>query len=281
MKKIILILIAIPIFIYFWREYNKPTAQPLPVREEINITIIPGWNLRQIATDWQKKGLIKNEDELYKRVGKPAYDYIANGQKAPILSFTDNLGKDFFPLLSTKQKGVSYEGYFFPDTYRVYKDAKFEEILDKIFSNLENKITVEMRVEINRQKKNLFDILTMASLVEREANTLQDMQMVADIFWRREKQDWALQSCATVNYVTGKNDPAVSAEDQQVDSLYNTYKYPGLPLGPIGNPGLDAIKAVIYPKANNYWYFMTGKDGKMYYATTLEEHNNNVWKYLR
>jgi UPF0755 protein len=281
MKKIILILIAIPIFIYFWREHNKPTAQPLPVREEIDITIIPGWNLRQIATDWQKKGLIKNEDELYKRVGKPAYDYTANSQKAPVLSFTDSYGKELYPLLATKQKDVSYEGYFFPDTYRVYKDSKLEDILEKIFTNLEDKITVEMRTEMNKQKKNVFTVLTMASLVEREADTLQDMQMVADIFWRREKQDWALQSCATVNYITGKSDPAVSAEDQQTDSLYNTYKYPGLPLGPIGNPGLDAIKAVIYPKANNYWYFMTGKDGKMYYATTLEEHNNNVWKYLR
>ena len=253
----------------------------MPAREEIDITIIPGWNLRQIAADWQKKGLIKNEDEFYKRVGKPAYDYAANGQKAPILSFTDSYGKDLYPLLVTKQKGVSYEGYFFPDTYRVYKDAKLEDILDKIFTNLEDKITVEIRTEINKQKNNLFTILTIASLVEKEARTEKDMKIVADIFWRRYEKGWALQSCASVNYVTGKNTPAVSAEDQLIESLYNTYKYSGLPLGPIGNPSLTAIKAALYPEKNSYWYFMTGIDGKMRYASTLDEHNANVWRYLR
>jgi UPF0755 protein len=283
MKKIIiiLILIAIPAFVYFRREYNKPAPQTLPVREEIDIIIIPGWNLRQIAADWQKKGLIKNEDELYKRVGKPAYDYTANGQKAPILNFTDSYGKDLYPLLATKQKGISYEGYFFPDTYRIYKDSKLEDILEKVFTNLEDKVTVEIRTEMNKQKKNLFTVLIMASLVEREAQTEADMKMVADIFWRRYEKGWALQSCASVNYITGKSTPAVSAEDQQVDSLYNTYKYSGLPLGPVGNPNLTAIKAVLYPTKNSYWYFMSGTDGKMRYATTLDEHNANVWRYLR
>lgn len=277
----ILILIAIPVFIYIYREKNKPAPQPLAVRKEIDITIIPGWNLRQIAADWQKKGLIKNEDELYKRVGQPAHDYVAGGQTAPVLNFTDSLGKDPYPLLATKQKSVSYEGYLFPDTYRVYQDAKLSEILEKIFINLENKITTAMRLEMNKQKKNLWQILIMASLLEREARTEEDMKMVADIFWRRLQQGWALESCASVNYVTGKNDPAISAEDQKVDSSYNTYKYPGLPLGPIGNPGLTAIKAALYPKSNNYWYFMTGTDNKMRYASSLAEHNSNVYNYLR
>lgn len=278
---VFLILIAALVLVYYRLEKNKFTPLPIVAREEINITIIPGWNLKQIAADWQKKGLIKNEDELYKRAGKPAYDYAAKGEKAPVLSFTDNLGKDIYPLLATKQKSVSYEGYFFPDTYRVYKDAKLSEILEKIFTNLEDKITTEIRLEMNKQKMNLFTLLTMASLVEKEAPTEIDMKIVADIFWRRYEKGWALQSCASVNYVTGKNLPAVSAEDQQIDSLYNTYKYSGLPLGPIGNPSLIAIKAALYSEKNSYWYFMTGTDGKMRYASTLEEHNANVWRYLR
>lgn len=283
MKKIglILILILIPVGVYFYRERNKSQSTPIVVRKEIDITIIPGWNLRQIATDWKSKGLIKSEDELYKRVGKPAYDYLANGESSPTLNFIDSLGKDLFPLLSTKPKGVSYEGYFFPDTYRVYANSNLNDLLDKVFTNLENKITTEMRVEMNKQKKNLFTVLTMASLVEREVQTEADMKIVADIFWRRYQQNWALQSCASVNYVTGKNSPAVSAEDQQVDSLYNTYKYPGLPLGPVGNPSLTAIKATLYPTKNSYWYFMSGTDGTIHYASTLDEHNDNVWQYLR
>ena len=121
----------------------------------------------------------------------------------------------------------------------------------------------------------------MASVVQKEAPSKDDMALVADIFWRRNKMNWALQSCATVNYITGKNDPAVSAADRAIDSLYNTYKYPGLPLGPIGNPSLKAIRATLYPTSNNYWYFMSDSKGEMHYAKTLEEHNINVAKYLR
>ena len=93
--------------------------------------------------------------------------------------------------------------------------------------------------------------------------------------------NWALQSCASVNYITGKNDPGVLDKDRVIDSAYNTYKYPGLPLGPVGNPGLDAIKAAIYPQKNAYWYFMSGTDGVMHYAKTLDEHNINVARYLK
>lgn len=283
MKKV-LFLLALVFIVGGYFYYQKKTADkyvPPTPRKEIDITIIPGWNLKQIAIDWKSKGLIKTEDELYKRVGQPAYDYVTNGKVSPTLNFTDSFGKDLYPLLITKVKGVSYEGYFFPDTYRVYADSSLDEVLGKIFTNLENKITSEMRLEINKQGKNFFSVLNMAALIEREANNAEDMRMISDIFWRRYKQNWALQSCASVNYVTGKNTPAISAEDQKIDSPYNTYKYPGLPLGPVGNPGLDAIKASMYPKSNNYWYFMTGNDGKMYYATTLDEHNDNVYKYLR
>jgi len=282
MKKliIILVLISIPLFIYYKREKNKPV--PVPVaREEINITIIPGWNLRQIAVDWKKKGLIDSEEELYKIVGKPAHQYSGVLKKAPVLNFTDTSGKDMFSLLATRPKSVSYEGYFFPDTYRVYKDAELSDVLKKVFSNLEKKITKEMRLEINKQGKNVFQILNMAALIEREANTEYDMQVISDIFWRRLNQNWALQSCASVNYVTGKNTPAISAKDQKIDSPYNTYMYPGLPLGPVGNPGITAIKAAIYPRKNTYWYFMTGNDGKTRFATTLDQHNTNVYNYLR
>jgi len=169
-----------------------------------------------------------------------------------------------------------------PDTYRVYADADLkEEVLAKIFNNLEGKITAEMRSEIKNQGRSFYEILTMASMVEREAQAEEDMKMVADIFWRRLDMNWALQSCATVNYITGKNDPGVTNVDRAIDSPYNTYLHPGLPAGPIGNPGLNAIKATIYPTSNDNWYFMSGKDGEMYYGRTLDEHNTNVYKYLR
>ncbi|MFH1292410.1 MAG: endolytic transglycosylase MltG [bacterium] len=278
---ILTMLVILPVYFVVKKYRDRPQPQSIVPREEIDITIIPGWDLRQIAGDWKTKGLIKNEQELYEIVGKPAYNYAIFKEKAPILNFTDNLGKDLFPLLSTRPNYVSYEGYFFPDTYRIYKDSELHEVLEKVFSNLENKITQEMRVEINKQGRNLFQVLNMSALVEREAQSAEDMAMVADIFWRRLKQNWALQSCASVNYVTGKKTPGISAEDQQLDTPYNTYLYPGLPLGPVGNPGITAIKATIYPEKNNYWYFMTGNDGQMRYAITLDQHNTNVYNYLR
>jgi UPF0755 protein len=226
-----------------------------------------------------KKGLIKNEKELYLLVGEPAKNYGAIGTSAPKLNWTAT--GTLAELFVDKPGNVSYEGYFLPETYRVYVDTKPEDIIKKIFSVLNNRITSEMRTEAIRQKKTWFEIFTMASIVEREVSNENDMKLVADIFWRRNDMRWALQSCATVNYVTGKNDPAISAVDRQLDSFYNTYKYPGLPLGPIGNPSLKAINAVLYPTENDYWYFMSDWEGNMHYAKTLGEHNRNVAKYLR
>ncbi len=278
----LLIIISIPMAgFWYYKKHSRPTYTPPPPRQEINITIIPGWNLRDIAKDWQKQGIIKSEDELYDLLGKPAYNYKANQQQAPKLVFDGMAADEKYPSLSNKPDYVSYEGFLFPDTYRVYADAKPEDVLKKVFANLENKITDEMRAEMVKQKKSLFEILNMSALVEREARTPEDMAMVADIFWRREKMGWALQSCASVNYITGKNDPGVLDVDRAIDSAFNTYKYPGLPLGPVGNPSLKGITAVLYPQKNNYWYFMSGTDGTMRYAKTLEEHNINVAKYLR
>lgn len=276
---LIVFIIALGLGGLFYYRASRPKYVPLPPREEINITIIPGWNLRQIAADWIKKGLIKNEDELYVIVGEPAKNYRAIKKVAPKLSWTAT--GTLAELFEDKSTSVSYEGYFLPETYRVYADAKPEEVIEKIFGVLDEKITSEMRAEMKRQGKSFFEILTMASIVEREASSEDDMKLVADIFWRRNKTNWALQSCATVNYITGKNDPAVTAVDRDIDSLFNTYKYPGLPLGPIGNPSLKAIEATLYPTSNNYWYFMSGTDGVMHYAKTLEGHNINVAKYLR
>lgn len=275
---IIILIVALGgVFIY--KKIHRRAYTPPPPRPEMNVTIIPGWNLRQIADDWVKKGIIKTQRELYDIAGEPAYNYKARNELAPLILFANTSTRSYF--FKDKSNYLSYEGYFFPDTYRVYADAKPEDILKKIFANLDNKITPEMRAEIARQGKTYFDILTMASVVEKEAPTKESMAMVADIFWRRYARNWALQSCATVNYITGKNEPAVSDKDKAINSLFNTYKYPGLPLGPISNPGLDAIKAAIYLESNDYWYFMAGKDGVTRYAKTLYEHNVNVAKYLR
>lgn len=268
---VIIILVVLSFFGYQY--FNRPKYIPLPPRSEMNITIIPGWNLRQVAIYFENLGKFQQE-EITEYVGLPSVDYRGDIKNAPKIDLDLKILKD-------KPAYVSYEGYLAPETYRVYSDATVKDIVEKLLREREKQITLEMWSDIEKSGHSFFEILTMASLVEKEARTPEDMATVADIFWRRNKMKWALQSCATVNYVTGKSDPAVSGKDKGVDSFYNTYKYPGLPLGPIGNPSLKAVKAALYPAKNDYWYFMSDPEGNMHYAKTLVEHNINVAKYLR
>jgi UPF0755 protein len=142
-------------------------------------------------------------------------------------------------------------------------------------------LTPDILEEMQRQGKSFYEILTLASIVEKETGKAEERGIIADIFLRRFQNNWPLQSCATVNYITGKNSPAASSEDIKIDSPYNTYKYKGLPPGPIGNPSIASIEAVLFPTKNDYWYFMAGSDGVTHFAKTLEQQNENIAKYLR
>jgi UPF0755 protein len=119
----------------------------------------------------------------------------------------------------------------------------------------------------------------MASIIEREANKDEDRKIISGIFWNRIKIGQALQSCATVSYVLGENKKQFSYEETRVNSPYNTYINPGLPPGPINNPGLLAIKASIYPQESSYHYFLNNpQNGETIFSKTLEEHNLNKAK---
>lgn len=281
-KKIIilclLILVALPVVGFWYYQKTHPKYVPLPPRKEVEITIIPGWNLKHIAEDWVQKGLLNSPQELYRLSGQPG-GLVKSTSSVPEFLFIKEAELEL--LFQDKPADVSYEGYFLPETYRVFADATPEEIIEKIFLTWKVKLTPELVIEMEKQQKSFYETLTMASVVEKEVGNAEDRGMVADIFLRRLQNNWFLQSCATINYITGKNAPAASSEDIKIDSPYNTYMYKGLPPGPIGNPSIAAIRAVLFPIKNNYWYFMTGNDGVTRFARTLEEHNVNVEKYLR
>ena len=150
-----------------------------------------------------------------------------------------------------------------------------------MLDNFGHKVDSQRLTDIARQKKSLLEVITLASIIEREVQSPLDKKMVADIFDKRLAAGIALQSDATVNYLTGKKTTRPSGADLEINSPYNTYKYRGLPPGPIGNPGLASIDAVIYPTSNSYYYFITDKDGRAVYAKTYAEHLQNVQKYLR
>ncbi len=229
------------------------------ISKEKNITFIEGWNNREIAKYLSDKGIV-SKDEFLAATNldkwKSQYDFLS-GVKAQTL-----------------------EGFIFPDTYRIFSDASSEDIIKKALDNFDKKLTSEMRSDIKSKSLDLPQVLTMASIVEGEANNEKDMKLIADVFSKRIAKGIALQSDATVNYVTGKGLTRPTAADLAIDSPYNTYKYRGLPPGPIDNPGLTAIKAVIYPTPNEYYYFIHTKEGKAVYAKTYDEHLANVAKYL-
>lgn len=242
---------------------------------EKNITIIEGWNLRNIQKYLEEQGFAEVGDLSY-WAGFPAVDYWEHLDLPPRYDFSEE-----YDFLESKPKNISLEGYIFPDTYRVYRHASTEDIIRKALDNFNQKLTEELRQEIKRQGRTIHEVITLASIVEKEAGSGENKKMVADIFLRRLAAGIPLQSDATVNYVTLKNITRPSLEDTEVDSSFNTYKYRGLPLGPISNPGLESIEAVLYPRANNYWYFLTTPEGEFIYSKTHDEHVANKQKYLR
>ncbi len=239
---------------------RKLTSQ-FPSQEK-QVTFPEGWTSKEMASRLDAFGLVKKEDFL-KVVNSPA-------------GFAND-----FDFLKDKPSKASLEGYLFPDTYRFYLETKIEDVIRKILNNFSKKFTLEMRQEANRQKRSIFEIVTLASLLEKEADTEEDRQLIADIFWRRLAKNIPLQSCATINYLLGTSKRNLSLEETKTPSPYNTYLNVGLPPGPINNPGLVSIKAALWPKENNYWFFLATKEGQTVFSQTKEEHDAAKQKYLK
>lgn len=265
------------LFIFYRLSHTKKVViQPRP---EVTLTFIPGWNLRQVADYLIEKGFATSTDAVYVITGKPAHFYTSKNpapyphKKIPIELYRDQ----------------SYEGYLAPETFRVYRDATVQDIIDKLVAHRDTELTTSTYDRIyqldfldNNRLVAVNQFLTLASIVEKETKHEADRPIVADILARRIQRGWALQVDSSVHYAVDRSgDVFTTAKERQVDSFWNTYKYPGLPPGPICNPSLESINAVLYPQKNDYWYFLSDSEGNMHYASTLEEHNLNKYKYLR
>ncbi|HCX27521.1 MAG TPA: endolytic transglycosylase MltG [Candidatus Portnoybacteria bacterium] len=173
------------------------------------------------------------------------------------------------------------EGYFFPDTYIFERDVKKEEIIKKFLDNFDKKLTPDLREAISNQRRTIFEVITLASIVQQESVDETEMPLIAGVFAKRLQLGMALQSDATINFVTGKKDRQPLYEDLKVQSPYNTYLYKGLPPGPICNPGLATIKAAISPQQTDYLYFLHPLNGATVFSKTADEHNRNKAKFLK
>ena len=229
---------------------------------KISITIPEGFSNKEIDSRLAENGLIEKESFI-------------NFSKASDLNF---LTYDF---LQDKPENTGFQGYYFPDTYEYYKNSAIEDITKKMLDNFDRKLSQELREEIKRQDRSIFETLILASIIEKEAGFAEDMDKVSSVFHNRLEIDYPLESDATINYITESGRSRSTYEDLQIDSPYNTYKYAGLPPAPICNPGLNAIKAAIYPKETGYFFFLTPSDGKAIFSKTYTEHLKNQSKYLK
>lgn len=177
------------------------------------------------------------------------------------------------------EKTSGLEGELFPDTYFF---APLDNVDDIIFEMNQSwkEETKDLRSEALFAGKSFDDILIMASIIEREAKTAEDRRLVSGILWKRIKIGMPLQVDATFEYYTDYNTYTVTKHVMKEDSPYNTYTNKGLPPTPIANPGLDSIEAALEPTASPYLYYLTGRDGKMYYAKDFAGHKKNRRLYL-
>lgn len=223
--------------------------------------------------------LIKEGENLFE-----VYDYLAD--LGFVMDDWDNLNKisawqDKYTFFSGINPENSLEGYFFPDTYYFSKEDGLEDVFIKVLDHFGEK-TASLRLAAKDKGLNWYDVLILASVVEWEVRTPANRALVADIFWRRYKDDYLLQSDATLNYYKSKEErnDRHSGEELLDDNPYNTYKHIGLPPTPVNNPSLGALEATVNPTPNDYYYFLTTPEGNIHYAETYEKHLENTRLYL-
>lgn len=231
-----------------------------PEKMFVNITFPEGWTARKMADRLSANGF--KGEEFLNLVEKPSQELILK-----------------YPILKTLPKDKTLEGYLFPDTYSFAKESTTEKILEKIIDNTQRKITNDMLIEIENKKKNFFDIIIMASIIEGEVKTDADRKIVSGIFYNRLLSDMTLGSDATLEYIIGGNKEKHSTKETKIESPYNTYMYKGLPPGPVSNPGIRSIQAAINPAKTDYMYFLNNTEtGETFFSKTFEEHIKNKQK---
>ncbi len=221
---------------------------------------------------------------------------VTHNKEADLLNLWDStafvdkvMTKYWFINDDVKKSGIKHplEGYFFPSTYQLLNtDVNGEYIAYKFLDQMD-KVLTKYKKEITSNKYNVHQLLTLASIVEKESILDVDRPIIAGVFYNRLNKNMTLGSDVTVGYALGETKLSYTSKDLAYNSPYNTYLHSGLPIGPIDNPGENSIKAAITPTTTDYLYFIAdicqdgnGPDNKVYYSKTLSQHNTYVNKYL-
>ena len=244
--------------------------------QSVKVTFREGLSYREVKLALLEAGVLFDEQVLDSMVNNPA------------------LFLDFeFVTDIPQQEGRDWllQGYLFPDTYEFDMNTTEESIIRTFLYNTERKLIPELYTRAKTLNMTMDEVITLASIIEKESGRLDEMDLVASVFINRLKAKNhitgnRMESCATINYVKSERGVetslTVTTEDQQMVTPYNTYMYKGLPAGPICSPGMDAIRAALWPAKTGYYYFVTKNDGtgSSAFASTQNEHFNNVNKYL-
>ncbi|MBI3342420.1 endolytic transglycosylase MltG [Candidatus Curtissbacteria bacterium] len=317
-----ILIICVPVALVFY--YNSQLTAPSKSEEPKRFVVKPGQPLIQIANNLQSEGLIKNalafrllvaQMGITTKIQAGDYRLAANKSARALAQELVHGALDIwitFPegerleqqaqvieeKLNDSANGnyqfkkdeyikVGKEGYMFPDTYLIPKEASAEAIATKLQNTFESKVSKSLLGKGLKNNLTSYQVLILASLIEREAKTNEERPVIAGIMLNRIKAGIPLQVDATVQYAKGYNAgnktwwPQVTQEEYStVKSPYNTYLHQGLPPGPICSPGLDSITAAAQPSDTPYLYYLHDAKGKIHYAKTGEEHNANIQKYL-
>jgi len=231
---------------------------------QVDFTILPGWRMEEIAASLATSGLEISDQEFISYARQPISGY-QFAEDNPI--------------------GSTMEGFLYPGTYQLSRELSIESFIDTLLSNFNSSLTPELVQGFALQGLDVYQSVTLASIIEREAVVDEEMPLIASVFLNRLKAGIKLDSDPTVQYALGYNEARntwwtnpLSLQDLEIDSPYNTYLYPGLPPGPIANPGITALQAVALPEESPYYYFRAACDGsgRHVFAQTFEEHVGNA-----
>ncbi len=227
------------------------------------LILVEGWTLDQIISYLEKEEVYSRNQILEAFSSEEVEEYISQHSY-----FND------------KVKELNFEGYFFPDTYQISLDASPEEFIIKVFSNFDSKIN-KIELDVISQNKSIMEIITMASIIEKEVKAFEDKRIVSGILWKRMEIGMPLQADATLLYQKQLYQNRVLIKHTKEDSPYNTYTRKGLPYGPISNPGIESIKAAVYPQESSYFYYLSAPNGQTIFSENFEQHKQAKFKYLR
>lgn len=230
------------------------TSAPNSEKNIVKVTIPEGFETYRIAVALETAGVVSAE-EFLEAADSTDYDF------------------EFLKGIKNKDKRLyALEGYLFPDTYAFYKNTPARVVVETMLKGFEKVISKYSAADID-------NTVILASIIEREALGDSDRHKVSSVFHNRLKRaDYLshLQSCATVQYILGERKEVLSEADTKIDSLYNTYLYPGLPVGPIANPGEASIEAALNPADTDYLYFGLGENGEHAFSTTYQQHLDRI-----